>query len=106
MDSFSVCPKCQASASPEDFFCRNCGKPLKPKPLSTSIGKQILIYLVSIFLPPFGLSPGIRYLKQPGSKSKMIGWVAITLTVFSVVLTVWLFIKMINDTLGVYRDLL
>ena len=106
MDSLIVCPKCKAAVSPEDYFCRNCGKALKSKPLSTSVGKQIVIYLVSIFLPPFGLGPAVRYLKQPDSKSKIIGWVAVALTVLSIILVIWLSIKTVNDTLSVYKDLL
>lgn len=106
MDSFNFCPKCKIAVSPEDFFCRNCGKPLKPRPLSTSIGKQTIIYLVSIFLPPFGLSPAVKYIKQPDSKSKIIGWVAVALTILSITITTLLFIKTIQDTFSVYKDLL
>jgi len=51
----AVCPTCHQPVSPEDYFCPNCGKDLKAKPLSVSITTQIGIYLLSIFLPPLGL---------------------------------------------------
>ena len=85
---------------PTDYFCFNCGKNLKPKPLSTSLGKQILIYLESIFLPPMGFLWGIRYLRQKGSASKAIGIISIILTVVFLVLLIKFtneFIKTIND---------
>lgn len=61
------------------------------------MGKRIGIYLVSFFLPPFGLMPGIKYLKQNDSKAQIIGIVAITLTVLSIVISVWLTVQILNS---------
>src|SRR5260221_13485505 len=78
--SVRVCHACQYPLIPDFYFCPNCGKVLRPKPLSTSIGKQISLYLVSVLLPPFGLWPAFKYLFQKDMKSKVVGSVAIILT--------------------------
>ncbi len=112
MDYQATCPHCQSNISSTDFFCPVCGKKLKEKPLSTSTTKQILIYLLSILLPPLGIWPAIKYLRQSDEKSKKIGIAAIILTVISLVITIWLtmgFIKTFQKQLGTqlnqYQDL-
>lgn len=75
-----ICPGCHVSVRPTDYFCSNCGKNLHPPPLSTSIGRQIYIYLGSVFLPPIGFLWGIRYLRQSDRKSRIVGTAAIVLT--------------------------
>ena len=77
--------------------CPNCGKKIKEPPVLTSIGKQISIYLISFLLPPFGLAPGIRYLMQPDQKAKIIGIVAILLTIVSIGLTIWFTMNFLNE---------
>lgn len=80
-----VCPSCQAVASTTANFCAQCGKKLKDTPLSTSVGKQIVIYLVSFFLAPFGLGYAFTYLKQPNTKARTIGIISLVLTVLAIV---------------------
>ena|SRR3990167_11413942 len=75
-----VCSNCHQNIRPSDYFCFNCGKNLHPLPLSISFGRQIYIYLGSIFLPPMGFIWGIRYLRQNDTKSKIVGATAIILT--------------------------
>lgn len=84
------CPKCKAEVSPEAYFCPNCGQVLRAKPADTGIPKQILIYLVSFFLAPFGLGYVFTYLKQPDRKSKTIGMVALALTILAIGSTIFL----------------
>lgn len=84
------CPKCGTEIFGNEYFCPNCGKVLKSKPADTGIPKQILIYLVSFFLAPFGLGYAFAYLKQPDKKSKIIGWIAVALTVLAIGSTVLL----------------
>jgi len=88
MDNFVNCPACHAEVRPTDYFCYNCGKNLKPKPLSTSFGRQMIVYLESIFLPPYGILIGIRYLRQRENKSVIVGIVAIILTFLSLIIFV------------------
>lgn len=82
------------------------------KLLSTTFRKQLSIYLISVFLPPLGLWPAIKYLRQPDEKSKKIGLTALILTIISFVVTSWLTVNLINslnkgisDQLNLYQDL-
>lgn len=78
---------------PNDYFCFNCGKNLKPKPPSTFLTQQIIVYLKSFFLPPYGIIFGIRYLRQKDKTSKVVGIISIILTILSVLV----FIKVTQD---------
>lgn len=82
------CPSCHAAVLSAAYFCSQCGKKLKEPPLSTSPTKQIVVYLVSFFLAPFGLGYAFKYLKQPNAKARMIGIVALILTILAIVLMV------------------
>jgi len=97
MDFQTTCIYCKGGISLSDYFCPNCGKKLKEKLLSTTFSKQLLIYLVSFFLPPLGIWPAIKYLRQQDEKSKKIGLTAIFLTIISIVATSWLTISFINS---------
>lgn len=79
-----LCPKCKAEVSEDNYFCPNCGQVLKAKPSDTGIPKQILIYLVSFFLAPFGLGYVFTYIRQPDKKARTIGIVALILTILAI----------------------
>jgi uncharacterized membrane protein YvbJ len=93
------CKECGHEISDEALVCPNCGKPQRDKPLSVSLSRQIIIYFVSLFLPPFGLWYVWKYLKQKDSKSKKIGITAIILTIISVIATIYL-IKEITTSIS------
>ena len=57
----------------------------------------MIVYLVSIFLPPLGLWPGVRYFLQKDPKKRKVGLVAIILTIISTIVTIWLTIGFINN---------
>lgn len=102
----SICPACGKPLDINSYFCPNCGKKIKEPPPSTSIGKQISLYLFALFVPPFGIIPGLRYLKSPDHKAKTVGYFTILLTIISLLITVWLtlsavdqFNKTLNSTL-------
>ena len=97
MDPNQICPHCETVCPSANYFCPNCGKKLKDKPLSTSAAKQIAVYLISFFLPPFGLGSGIKYLKQEDGKSKAIGGVAILLTIMAIIITILITINVLNS---------
>ena len=84
----TTCPNCKNQVLPIDIFCPACGKKLKNGEFSTGIQKQIGVYLLSFFLPPFGLFPAIKYLRQADSKSKTIGAIALALTAISILITI------------------
>jgi uncharacterized membrane protein YqaE (UPF0057 family) len=85
-----ICPSCKSTVSVDAYFCPNCGKQLKDKPPATTLSKQIIIYSVSLFLPPFGLWYAWKYLKYGDYKSRKIGIIAVILTIISILITIWL----------------
>jgi TRAP-type C4-dicarboxylate transport system permease small subunit len=93
----SVCPNCKISSPLSSNFCPNCGRRLQAIVPSTSVSKQILIYLISFFLAPFGLWYAWKYLKQDNKKSKAIGYVAIALTVISIAITIGTMAALFNS---------
>ncbi len=97
MENSVKCPVCHIEVKPTDYFCFNCGKNLKPKPPSTLLTQQLLVYLESIFLPPYGIFIGIRYLRQKENKSKVVGIIAIVLTILSIVVFTKLTLDLINN---------
>jgi uncharacterized membrane protein YvbJ len=89
MENQLYCKYCGKNALPEDYFCSKCGKKLREKPQPVTVGRQILIYLLSFLLPPLGLWPAVKYLRQKDGKSKAIGYVAVVLTVIATVIAIW-----------------
>ena len=85
----TTCPTCHAAVSPNAYFCPNCGKPLQDKPQAVSIARQVIVYAISLFLPPFGLWYAWKYYNQPDELSKKIGVAAAILTIISIAFTVW-----------------
>lgn len=96
MDNLVTCRYCQGTITFADYFCPNCGKKLREKPVSTTLSRQIVIYLISALLPPLGLWPAIKYLRQTDDKAKQIGLVAIVITIISTLVTVWFTFYLIN----------
>lgn len=96
MEPPSTCPDCHSEVRPTDYYCFNCGKSLKEKPPSTELSTQIGLYLLSFFLPPFGLLRGLKYLRQPDQASKTIGIITAVLTVASIIITAVLVINTMN----------
>ncbi|OGH10494.1 MAG: hypothetical protein A2857_00810 [Candidatus Levybacteria bacterium RIFCSPHIGHO2_01_FULL_36_15] len=108
MDQNLTCPYCKFNITPNIYFCPNCGKKLKDKPLSTSTLKQTGVYLVSLLIPPSGLWYGYKYLKQGDYKSKIIGIIAVVITLVSLIFTVKLTVDVINSvnqSLNKYQSL-
>ena len=97
MEPQLTCPQCKENILPTEYFCPQCGKKLKDKPPSTTFSRQLTVYAISFFLPPFGLWPAIRYLRQQDEKSKKIGLAAIFITISSILLTIWLTVSFINS---------
>jgi len=83
------CSSCHVQVMPSANFCPNCGNPLRTMPPPTSVSRQIIVYLVSFFIAPFGLWYAWKYLKQNDKKSKIIGWIAIALTLAAVAVAIW-----------------
>ena len=97
METTSICPTCHAVVRFSDYFCFNCGKNLHVKPPSISMMDQVVLYVKCIFLPPMGILWGLKYLKQPDQKYRIVGIVAIALTV---VVILWA----VNYTMNIYTS--
>ena len=102
----SVCPACKLPVSNEFYFCPNCGKQLRPKPIVLSAPKMIGVLLLSFFLPPFGLHPAFSYIKQSNHKTKVVGWTAVVLTLLAYSLAIYSFMNIMQRFSAVYDTLL
>lgn len=98
----TLCSNCRATIQAIWFFCPNCGKVLKEKPISVSIGKQILVYVVSFFFAPLGLMWGVKYVRNSNTKTKIIGLISIILTFLALGLTLYTF----SSVMGRYSIML
>jgi hypothetical protein len=97
MDEIISCPTCHTAVRPTDYFCFNCGKSLHPVPPSTAIEKQILLYIGSFLLPPFGIFWGLPYIRSADTKSKTVGYIVIGVTVLAIILYVRWTVGFINS---------
>ena len=61
--------------------------------------------LESVFLPPFGIIPGVKYLIKDSKQAKIIGAVAILLTILSTTIITVFTINLINKALEGYSDI-
>jgi hypothetical protein len=93
----SQCPVCHTMVRQADYFCFNCGANLHPKPPSTSIESQIMLYLGSFFLPPMGVIWGWKYIKAADQKSRIVGYVCFGLTVVAILLIVRSTMSIVNS---------
>ena len=100
----SECKNCNFIILNSYYFCPNCGKKLIEPPLATSIIKQIGVYALSFFLPPFGIFPAIKYIKQKNTKAKIIGLISIILTIISLIISYNILLSFFNNPLGIYSS--
>jgi hypothetical protein len=103
-----ICSNCRSKEPAGSFFCSNCGKQLREKPPAATIARQITVYSVSLFLPPFGLWYAWKYLKQADPSLRKIGIAAIILTFVSVLFSIWITekaINSVNQSLDVFNSL-
>jgi len=91
-----VCPKCKSLIQESYNFCPNCSLNLQEL-RHVSWYKQIIVYCVSLFLPPFGLVYTIKYLKSPNSQVKWVGIIAMILTIIACIATVWLTLDVVKQ---------
>ena len=91
----TTCKFCGFPVSANFYYCPGCGKKLIEPPITTL--REISVYLISIFLPPLGLWPGIKYLTQKNDKAKRVGMIAIALTIISIIITIWLSVAAVNN---------
>ena len=99
MDAQSlICPTCGSILAPDDMFCSHCGAQVVKKVATIGLGKQIYIYFVSLFLPPFGLVWTWKFFRTGNAQMKRVGWIALILTIVSTIFTIWI-------TIGFFQGL-
>jgi hypothetical protein len=91
----ATCPFCHFQLLQSYYFCPNCGKKINEPPVSNA--KALGVCLISILLPPLGLWPGVKYLFAKEQKTRIVGAIAIALTILSTVITIWLSIGLLNN---------
>lgn len=94
-----ICPTCHQPIQDSMYFCPNCGAKLKDDSQLTTIPAQIKVYLISIFLPPFGFLPGVKYLMKQDEKAKKIGMIVIVLTLLSTIINGYLLISFVHGAM-------
>lgn len=77
-------------------FCPSCGFKIKEPTVTVTIAKQIAMYLLSFFLPPLGLIPGIKYIRFGDDTAKKVGIALIIITIISTAISIWLYLGFIN----------
>ncbi len=88
---------------PTDYFCSNCGKNLHPASLGTTVVDQTKLYLGSVFLAPMGIFWGMRYLREKDDTSKIVGVIAMLLSIITLVVVIQYtvsFMNTINSQVG------
>lgn len=101
----SQCPSCHTPISSEVHFCPNCGYHFAEQ---VSVGRQVWIYFVSLFLPPLGLIWVFKYIRSQNTQLKRIALIAIILTILSSLVTIWFSISLfqgIQNQLNSYSSL-
>lgn len=93
-----TCPSCHTAFPFNTNFCPQCGHKFKEPPLSTSIGRQLFLYLFSFFLAPLGLHFAFKYMRQPDIKERTIGVVILLLTIAAITVAITL-TKTLYDTM-------
>lgn len=96
MDEVSLCPACHMAVRPTDYFCFNCGKNLHAAPPGTTPADQIKLYLGSVFLAPMGIFWGLRYLREESQKSKIMGIIAMAISVVILIVVVQYTANLVN----------
>ena len=96
MEGNTLCPTCHQPIQLAYYFCPNCGKNLRPRPLSISFLSQIILYIKTLLLPPLGIIWGFRYLRQSGIASKIVGLITIAITIIEIIFLVKFTVNLIN----------
>lgn len=96
MDEISWCPACHITVRPTDYYCFNCGKNLHEAPPGTGTEDQIKLYLGSVLLAPMGIVWGLKYLRQEDQKSKIVGIVAMSFSVITLIIATQYVMNAVN----------
>lgn len=91
----NICPQCHQPVLPEYYFCPNCGKELKEKPLSTTIWAQIWLYAFTLVFMPmtsyliYRYWKGMKYFRSEDPKAHHMGLISIALLIGTIIFVAW-----------------
>lgn len=91
-----ACPFCHVAVRPTDYFCSNCGKNLHPAPLGITVFDQAKLYIGSIFFTPMGIFWGMRYLREKSDTSKIVGVIAMLLSIVTLIVAIQYTVSFVN----------
>lgn len=102
---FTPCPNCKLPLLTDFYFCPNCGKQVREKPITISTRRQIVLYLLSMFFPPVALPFAIRYIKQQNKHTRIIGFVVFFLAIGSMGASLYAYAVFIQQFYALYTQL-
>lgn len=107
-----TCPFCSAQIDPKDYFCPNCGKKIREKPVGLGFWAMVSLFGLSTLAPPLNLPLTIRYLKSPDEKVRTAGWISLVVSIISFGVLTWLGVvwaqsvnRQMNESLKQYQNL-
>lgn len=68
-----------------------------------TLGKKVGLYIFSILIPPFGIIPAIRYIRNSDPSIKKVGITLLILTLIAFIVNVWIgiyFMNTLNETIN------
>jgi RsiW-degrading membrane proteinase PrsW (M82 family) len=99
-----TCPYCNFTLTAPVHFCPNCGEKLIQQPVSLFFSTKLLVYFISVLLPPLGLWYGFKYLRQKDKDAKQLGLAAVILTTVSLLISLWIAFSFINNLTQPFRQ--
>lgn len=99
------CPSCKLPVLSEFYYCPNCGKQQRAKPIEVSAGKQVGVYLLGFFMPPLAIPFALRYIKQPNKKTRIIGMAVLSLVIVSIGLSLYGYVLFLQQFYSLYTQL-
>ena len=97
---------CNMKAGLEDKYCSSCGREL-PKTINTvPLSRKIKIYLMSVFLAPFGIYWFFKYFRSTDEDKRKLGFYCLYITIVMVIILVivnYFFIKSVNSYVNNYN---
>ncbi|HLD51120.1 hypothetical protein A3K34_01640 [candidate division WWE3 bacterium RIFOXYC1_FULL_40_10] len=84
-----TCPVCLKEIHEGNVFCPHCGIkiPTTNPPLST--WSKMKIYLVTVFLAPFGLYWFFKYFRESDSEKRKVAYIVLVITLVTLAFSVF-----------------
>ena len=100
------CPFCNKEINQTDKFCPNCGNKLPEKDLPFSTAQKVKIYLLSIFLAPFGLYWFFKYFKNENGEKRKLAFNVLFISIVMIIVLIiinFYFVKALQTYIDSYN---